>query len=88
MATSRLLFVVNRARIDVYEHLKRSFVDEGSVEVVLDRRHGERRRPSVPADVERRQKERRIRTIGRTLESNSFALVRRPTSPGLLAGAG
>lgn len=77
METSKILFVVKRDRVDLYETLKRSFAGEASVEIVLDRRHRERRRASSPPRVEHRTDERRIRTISRTLESNSFAVVRR-----------
>jgi hypothetical protein len=77
METSKILFVVKRDRLDLYDDLKRSFAGETAVEVVLDRRHRERRRESRPPRVEHRANERRIRTVSRTLESNSFAVVRR-----------
>jgi len=77
MENAKILFVVKRDRIDLYEQLKRSFADEATVEIVLDRRHAERRRGSTPPRVDRRHAERRVRTISRTLQSNAFAVVRR-----------
>jgi hypothetical protein len=41
-----LLVVVARHRLDRYEDLRRRFEDSNNVRIVLDRREGERRRPS------------------------------------------
>ena len=39
----RLLFIVARDQLDLWHHLKRDFAQEAEVEVILDRRRGERR---------------------------------------------
>jgi len=77
MEPPSILFVVTRDRVDLYESLQRSFSDEASVEVILDRRHRERRQSSNLTGEERREGERRIQTTNHTLQSNSFAVIRR-----------
>ena len=65
-----LIFVVARSRLDRYEELRRHFEDWRDVQVLLDRREGERRAPSTPFGgsdrrrVERRQPLLGLRTIG------------------------
>lgn len=39
----RLLFIVGSQRLDFYESLRRTFQGDDTVQVVLDRRRGERR---------------------------------------------
>jgi hypothetical protein len=59
----RHLFIVSRAHPWLYAHLLERFRDDPNVEVILDRRRGERRQdPSnrLPRD-ERRRRERRRR---------------------------
>ncbi len=78
MRATMLLFIVARGEPHLYETLRREFAGEPSVEIVLDRRVGERRRGCTPPSVERRQGERRshaeaedyLRTLG-------WAVVRR-----------
>jgi hypothetical protein len=53
------LFIVARPDERLYQYLADHFADEGEVEVVLDRRHGDRRLGSSPPDPERRRRERR-----------------------------
>lgn len=56
----RLLFVVSREHRQVYDELRRAFLDCADVVIVLDRRVDERRRHDVgPPGVERRQGQRR-----------------------------
>jgi len=73
----RILFIVDRQKLDVYEQLRRSFDDEPSVQVVLDRRHAERRRTQQSPAVERRSRERRLQSVAQSLQANGFAVVRR-----------
>ena len=63
----RLVLVVNRERDDVYESLKDVLASETDVAVVLDRRVTDRRREAVPASRERRQVDRRLRSVGATV---------------------
>lgn len=57
-----LLFVVARDRLERYEDLRQRFSSGNDVEVILDRREGERRaRERGFRDVERRRHERRRR---------------------------
>lgn len=57
----RELFVVARDRADLYRYLSQTFADAENVEVIWDRRQGERRRISNGVSLERRRGERRIR---------------------------
>ena len=85
MATiRRLLFIVGSRRLDFYESLRRTFRGDDTVQVVLDRRHGERRKnrhPGSRQDVrEQRVSERREqREIERQLRARGYAIVGIPT---------
>lgn len=57
----RELFIVARDRADLYRYLSQTFADAENVEVIWDRRGGERRRISDAAHHERRRRERRMR---------------------------
>jgi hypothetical protein len=57
---ARLLFVVSRDALHRYEDMRRAFEGEDSVEVILDRRQGERRREERAHPVERRRTDRRV----------------------------
>ena len=46
ISMAMLMVVVARHRLDRYEDLRRRFEDSNDVRIVLDRRQGERRRPS------------------------------------------
>lgn len=78
-ALARLLFIVSRDNHDQYEVLKRHFAgEERVVEVVLDRRKGERRVDDVPPEIERRRGEdRRQHNIEGELQAKGWALIRR-----------
>ena len=53
------LIIVDRARRDTYERLKRQFEDALEVEVILERRIKQRRQTAQPGSPERRSRERR-----------------------------
>jgi hypothetical protein len=53
------LLVVQRSQVDLFRHLTARFADVRFVEVILDRRLGDRRRITAPIAAERRQRERR-----------------------------
>jgi len=58
---ARHLFLVSRHEARLYEYLLERFRDDGNVEVILDRRRGERRRRSQSPEPERRRSDRRTR---------------------------
>jgi hypothetical protein len=58
----RELFIVARDRPDLYRYLSQTFADAENVEVVWDRRQGERRQNSQgSAPPDRRRRDRRTR---------------------------
>jgi hypothetical protein len=73
---ARLLFIVSRTLPARYEYFKYVFASE-TVDVIFDRRMGERRRRREPAAVERRRAERRRQDVTRSLETLGWTLVRR-----------
>ena len=78
MSPARLLFVVAAGRHDLVDLLQRQFADVAdSVEIVADRRVGERRRYERHVDSDRRVSPRRRHDVGSDLSSIGWALVRR-----------
>ncbi len=73
---AELLFVVARERPDLYEFLLRAFSDAPEVDVLLDRRLGERRRRHDPCGVERRREERRRNRNDDSVSGFGWTLVR------------
>jgi hypothetical protein len=70
------LFIVSRLEPQLFEYLSREFASEDDVNVILDRRLGERRR-SAGTRVERRRGDRRaLGHIPRQLRSLGYAFVR------------
>jgi hypothetical protein len=58
-ALARWLIIVRREQAELFRHLAERFADVAFVEIVLDRRHADRRRTASPVDEERRRAERR-----------------------------
>jgi hypothetical protein len=58
---ARHLFLVSRHEARLYEYLLERFRDDGNVEVILDRRRGERRRRPQSQEPDRRRSDRRAR---------------------------
>ena len=58
--SARHLIVVSRERQKLYEELRRALASTTTFQVVLDRRHGERRRSGTGAATERRRSDRRV----------------------------
>ncbi len=56
---ARYLFIVARERAQLFAHLQREFAGSADVEVLLDRRRGERRERLLPHEPDRRQADRR-----------------------------
>jgi hypothetical protein len=81
----RLLFIVGSKRPDFYESLRRTFRGDDTVQIVLDRRRGERRRARRPVrrgvGPEQRGADRRAQLeIQRQLRSRGYAVVGVPSS--------
>ncbi len=94
VAIVRHLLVVARHRRELYEEIKRAFAGHETVQVILDRRVGERRqRKGVPM-LDRRRRDRRsrsaideqLRTIGWSLVLLDLATEARSCGDTLAAG--
>lgn len=78
-----LVIVVSRTELNRYMYLKHLYADQG-MDVVLDRRLGERRQRVMPPRVERRHMERRAyRDITSELQATGWAVLRHATTYGL-----
>ena len=77
---SQHLFIVSRQQPELYSYLTREFSGEPDVQVILDRRQGERRQQpeSVMTEgIDRRHAERRGDSeVGDQLSSLGYAFVR------------
>ena len=74
----RYLLIVARNQPDLWHYLKNNFAGDEKVEVILDRRRGERRRRIQSHEPERRQdKRRRQPSLDKDLTFRSFVIVRR-----------
>jgi hypothetical protein len=72
----RELFIVARDRADLYRYLSQTFADADNVEVIWDRRSGERRRMENGANQERRRRDRRLRpTVDDELRTVGYAFL-------------
>lgn len=75
------LFIVARHHPQLFRYLKSAFADEPDVEIIVDRRHGERR-VAIGAGavrVERRRADRRASgDLAKRLASIGYAFVRLP----------
>jgi hypothetical protein len=73
----RQLIVVARDRHVLFEELRRAFAGNATVQVVLDRRAGDRRQRRLPQPLDRRTVERRRRReTAEDLRTRGWALVR------------
>lgn len=63
LAIAKHLLVVARHRRELYEQVKRAFAGHESVEVILDRRAGERRQRKGASALDRRRRNRRSRSV-------------------------
>ncbi len=61
----RYLFIVARNRPDMLEQVKERLRGDNRIEVIADRRYGERRRSAVPREPDRRGADRRRPTTAR-----------------------
>jgi len=75
-----VFFVVAPGDVEGHEHVRRLFGKRPEVEIVCDRRRGERRAPDPYrlVKVERRRQERRVRQCSLEVAERDWAHVRRP----------
>jgi hypothetical protein len=75
----RLVFIVSPKRLDLYEKLREALIREPDVDLILDRRAGERRIADSAIERERRGAPRRV---GKVIETDvrewGWAVVRLP----------
>ena len=75
----RYLLIVARNQPDLWHYLKRNFAGDEKVEVILDRRRGERRQRIQPHEPERRRADRRHQpSLAHDLSYRFLAIVRQP----------
>lgn len=73
---ARQLFIVARNRGKLYEYVRRAFAGNPSVQVILDRRTGDRRQRREPGTSERRRADRRARLdVDNQLRALGWAIV-------------
>jgi hypothetical protein len=63
LAIAKHLLIVARHRRELYEEVKRAFAGHESVEVILDRRGGERRQRKGAPTLDKRRRDRRSRSV-------------------------
>ncbi len=81
----RCLFIVARNQPDLWHYLRRDFAGDEEVQVVLDRRRGERRQRVLPHEPERRQADRRrYPNTDSDLRYRSFVIIHE--QQGVLSG--
>jgi ribosomal protein S18 acetylase RimI-like enzyme len=80
-AVGRRLYVVARDHVRLYESLRTDLADAPGVDVVQDRRSGERRRSPGLAVYERRIADRRVHDVRRELERYGRAVVELEKAP-------
>jgi len=75
----RFLFIVSRGNTKLATYLQGHFAGDTTVQVVVDRRHGERRQQATAVASERRRADRRSRPhVDKELRLTSFAIVTLP----------
>lgn len=78
MPGQRILFIVATGRGDLVDLLREKFADvPDAVEIVPDRRAGDRRQREMSVSVDRRRTERRRRDVDADLRAIGWAVVRR-----------
>ena len=72
----RELFIVSRDRADLYRYLTQTFAGAENVEIIWERRAGERRIETTGAPAERRRAERRARrSVEADLKAVGYAFL-------------
>lgn len=70
-----LLCIVSRELPALYEHLKQEFSGEGEIQVIFDRRRGDRRSEKVAVSAERRRHDRRSQDLGANFQGLGWAFI-------------
>ena len=79
---ARHLFIVSRSETSLYQYLIERFIDDSNVEIILDRRRGQRRHRAQQGLPERRQADRRTHPeVDLELQSRSLAILTLPNNP-------
>lgn len=81
----RVLIITAKDRPEPYERLKQAFGDDPEVEVIVDRRQGDRRQDNPGRPLERRRADRRRQKIDDDLRELGVALAR-PSSHLMFGG--
>lgn len=71
----RELWIIPRNDPELYEYFRSHFAGRPDVDVILDRREGERRQGDGSSPVERRRSERRRHSVERDLAALGVAIV-------------
>jgi hypothetical protein len=71
-----VIVVVARGNSSLYRYTMATFESEPTVEVILDRRHEERRRRAIAPTVERRQHDRRDPQRVDLLQAQGWLIIR------------
>ena len=74
----RHLWIVSREEPQLYEYLRNQFAGRTNVEVIVDRRQGQRRQRAESPGFDRRQANRRQQSIDEDLASLGIAIARLP----------
>jgi hypothetical protein len=70
------MFIIAPGQRALYDSLRRTFANDPTVEVVMDRRKGQRRQPASGTSAERRAVDRRRNvTVQKKLSARGFAVV-------------
>lgn len=78
----RLVFIVSRERMDLYEKLRQALIREPDVDLILDRRASDRRVGDSAFDRERRGRKRRERlAVDAEVRECGWAVVKIPAGP-------
>jgi len=76
----RFLCIVSRSNAKLASYLQNHFSGDATVQVIVDRRHGERRQQSANIAPDRRRADRRSRPhVDTELRLTAFAIVTLPT---------
>jgi hypothetical protein len=72
----RLVFIVSPGHRQLFESLSRTFAGDSSVQVIMDRRGGERRqRPEARSSDRRSSDRRRNKDVQKKLSQRGYAVV-------------
>lgn len=72
---ARLVFIVSRELPELAQTLRREFADNHDVDIIIDRRIGDRRMAPVPTGDERRRADRRQERVDERLHAMGWAIV-------------